>query len=496
MEALKQYLNFFRATDIFYVLILILLIRYANRTGKKFIKCASLFDGPKTLPYFGNSLDFILHPEDIANTIIYYSNKYGPRYRLWIGGKLSIVIAGATDAEAVLTGSKSLNRGEDFHSSFGRVFKNSIFTGDGIHWKQSRKIFQPPLRPNVMHNYTKVMNDAARMTVKELQSKAHTCETFDAINYIPSSTFYVASKIFLDLEELAISKEMYPLFRKTIEEFLSDSFFLMFQPQFIRKIRQLTNQKKLQDTSNIMALPYHKLILEGKFNENFSQDASQNKFINCFLNEVFLDEDRKTQVMTFSIGGSETSAVTTCFTLLILGIYQEVQDKVYEEIERIFGDSDRDATIDDVKQMHYMEQVIKEVMRLFPLVPFLFRSPKEDIFLGDCIIPSGTELVVNVLSLHKNPQYFPNPEKFDPGRFSEEKSKDLPKGCYLPFVIGARNCVGKSFAMCEMKILCSTILRKYRLHSDLKIEDIKIGMTYLLGSIDGYKISISERNKT
>ncbi|XP_065224605.1 cytochrome P450 4C1-like [Planococcus citri] len=442
----------------------------------------------------------MMHPDDISSKLIYYTEKYGSRYRLWIGQKLSIVLADASDIEIALMGNKFLNKGNDFHELFGRAFKNSTMSGEGNDWKKSRKILQHSLKTNVLNDYIGVMNEETEKLIKELSAKAKTMEIFEISDYLARAPFNIICKTLCDLEGDLISKEQFSAFKTAIEEFLGESFHLMFYPKLIRKIKERFNGEKNKTLIRDMEIVYKKVMLEGKLNtcgndENHGDDGSSARFIRYLLNDDFSDEDKKAEIVTYSIGGSETLNLTLCFVLLTLGMHNNIQDKVYKEQERIFGDSDREVTADDVKQMDYLEQVLKEVMRLFPLVPFFFRTAQEDVALGDITLPANTELIFNVTAVHNNPKYFPNPETFDPEHFSKERCENLPKGCYLPFTIGPRNCIGKAFAMYEMKIVCSIILRKFRIHSSMKQEDIKLQYSFVLTSANGFKVSISERKK-
>uniref|UniRef100_A0AAT9UUW7 Cytochrome P450 3639B1 n=1 Tax=Maconellicoccus hirsutus TaxID=177089 RepID=A0AAT9UUW7_MACHI len=496
-----EYFSLFSLVQAFCVFISIFFV-YGTYDGKKQNEkhsrhkwYASLFDGPKPVPYFGNSLNFILHPESIALMLMFYTQKYGSKYRLWIGQKLSIVISDASDAKTILIGNKFTSKGDDFHDLFGRVFKTGTFSDQGESWKKSRKILQQPFKSILLHNYIDTMNEEARKIVKELQPKAHNPEMFDVSDFVGTATFNIACKTLFDLKE-PVSKETHYIFRKAAEEFETDSFNLMFYPKLIRNIKQLFAKKKLNHIFNIMELPYRKVILEGKLKvkrDKKNDEQVDKKLIDYLKSDVFSDEEKKAQIMTYSVGGSETLVISISLTLLILAIYHEIQDKVVDELKHIFNDDDRDTTVDDIKQMHYLEQVLKEVMRLFPLAPFLFRTAKEDVILGNHTIPSGTEFIINVPALHNNPTNFPNPDTFDPEHFSAERCRVLPKGSYLPFAIGPRNCIGKAFAMYEMKIVCSAILRKYRLHSIITKEDIKVKYSFVLDSIEGYNISLSER---
>ncbi|KAL1123286.1 hypothetical protein AAG570_002372 [Ranatra chinensis] len=119
------------------------------------------------------------------------------------------------------------------------------------------------------------------------------------------------------------------------------------------------------------------------------------------------------------------------------------QDKVVDELNEIFGDSDRSVDLKDIQQMQYMEKVIKESLRYFPPVPLISRTITEDLILGDgTLIPPGVHLIIPTYVIHRQPHVFPEPKKFDPERFSEENMKGRHPLSYIPFSAGPRNCIG------------------------------------------------------
>jgi cytochrome P450 len=110
-------------------------------------------------------------------------------------------------------------------------------------------------------------------------------------------------------------------------------------------------------------------------------------------------------------------------------------------------------------------QVLKEAMRLFPPVPLHFRQAIKEIDLGHGrIIPAGTNIFVSVYNVHRDPKHFPDPETFDPERFSPQNSVGRHPYAYIPFGIGRRMCVGHVFATMEAKTILSTVLRRYRVN--------------------------------
>nr|CAD7194208.1 unnamed protein product [Timema douglasi] len=139
------------------------------------------------------------------------------------------------------------------------------------------------------------------------------------------------------------------------------------------------------------------------------------------------------------------------------------EDKVVKELESIFGDSDRDANYRDIQEMKYLEMVIKEILRLFPSVLAFVRNLREDVELDEYTLPKGANITIGAFALHRDPEYFPDPEKFDPERFSPENSQGRHPYQYVPFSAGSRNCIGQRFAMLEMKSTISKVLRTFKL---------------------------------
>ncbi|RXG59119.1 cytochrome P450 4V2 [Armadillidium vulgare] len=152
----------------------------------------------------------------------------------------------------------------------------------------------------------------------------------------------------------------------------------------------------------------------------------------------------------------------------------DYQNKVYEELEAIFGKSDRAAASSDIREMKYLECCIKESLRLFPSVPVYGRELKENIVVGEYVLPKETNAFVITYQLHRDPDQFPDPNSFKPERFLSENSVKRNPYAYVPFGAGPRNCIGQKFALMEEKVVLSTFLRKFRVESLQKMSDLKL----------------------
>ncbi|GBN61760.1 Cytochrome P450 4V2 [Araneus ventricosus] len=166
-----------------------------------------------------------------------------------------------------------------------------------------------------------------------------------------------------------------------------------------------------------------------------------------YLSKEMSEEDIRDQLMTFMIAGQDTTKIALNWILYMLGLHAGIQAKVHEELDLIFGvDHERHATVEDLKNMKYLECVIKETFRIYPPGPVLPRYLNEDTTICGYQIPKGTICAVFPHVLHRDEKVFPNPEKFDPDRFLPENSATRHPYAYIPFSAGPRNCIGQKLA--------------------------------------------------
>ncbi|XP_015595323.1 cytochrome P450 6k1-like [Cephus cinctus] len=165
----------------------------------------------------------------------------------------------------------------------------------------------------------------------------------------------------------------------------------------------------------------------------------------------------------FSLAGLETSATTTAFTLLELARNIEIQERVREEIKEKIKENG--LTYESVQEMKYLHQTIAETLRLVPPAPILDRVALVDYKIPgtDIVIKKGTVIYTPLCGLHEDPKYFPNPQSYDPDRFSDERKNDIVPCTYMPFGDGPRICIGQRLGLLQVAVGLITILKDFEI---------------------------------
>lgn len=176
--------------------------------------------------------------------------------------------------------------------------------------------------------------------------------------------------------------------------------------------------------------------------------------------EPMTDQQAYDEVVTLLSAGIETSALALAWLFHEISRHADVERRVHEEIDQVL--SGRPVTADDVPKLTYLQQVINETLRMYPIW-ILMRRTLRPVRLGGVGLPAGTEVTISPHALHHDPHTFRDPHRFDPDRWAPERVKDIPRGAFIPFGAGNRMCVGNAFAMTEMAVTVATIASRWRL---------------------------------
>jgi cytochrome P450 len=172
------------------------------------------------------------------------------------------------------------------------------------------------------------------------------------------------------------------------------------------------------------------------------------------------DEQLRDEAMTLFLAGHETTANALTWTWYLLSQHPDVEGRLHDEVDRVLGD--RRATADDLPALPYTRMVLSESMRLYPPAYAIGRRALEPYQVAGVMIPRGSLVVVSPLVTQRDARWFPEPDRFDPQRWTPEAQASRPKFSYFPVGGGTRMCIGDQFAWTEGMLVLATLAQRWR----------------------------------
>lgn len=207
--------------------------------------------------------------------------------------------------------------------------------------------------------------------------------------------------------------------------------------------------------------------------------------------DVMTPEQIWQEALTIFIGGFDTIATALMWTFYALSQNPEAEARLHSELDAVL-EGGRAATFEDLKQLQYTERVLNEAMRLYPPTWRLVRRALRDFPLGDHFIPAGALVVLCQYTMHRDPRFFPEPEAFDPDRWTPEARTARPSYSFFPFGGGPRRCIGESFATTEGVLLLATLSRHWRMRL-AEGHKVEIFPQHLLRAKSGMRMRLERR---
>jgi len=171
------------------------------------------------------------------------------------------------------------------------------------------------------------------------------------------------------------------------------------------------------------------------------------------------DKQVRDEALTLMLAGHDTSAAALDWIWFLIATHPEVAQRCRDELDGVLVD--RLPNCSDVPHLTHIEAVIKESLRLYPpAIGVFLRQAVHDLVIGGYDVPRGSLLTPSSVVTHRDPRWFPDPDRFEPERFLAPRVERIPPGAYFPFGLGPRVCIGQAFATTEMVLIVATLLRR------------------------------------
>lgn len=377
--------------------------------------------------------------------------RYGDIYRV-VGrsGELLVARDPAVAREVLLTQGTNFGKGHSAFARLRRVLGEGLLTSEGEVWRRQRSMLQPAFARTRLREYGAAMVSAALKGVSELRGRTKVSVT-ELMTRI--TLRIVAQTLFGETVEDAprVTRAM---------SFLNQAFSRPeLLPEGVPSPTRWRIERAVEDLDSAVFEMTERRLQQPRPG---AEDVLQRLLdLRDSTGEGLDRREIRDQLVTLYLAGHETTANTLSWTWYLLSHNREAFMKLRAELQRVLGG--RAPTLDDLPELPYLQQVVKEALRLYPPAFALPRGAKAATRVAGFDVPAGSEVVVWTYFVHRLPAYFPEPLRFAPERFTAEWERSLPKGAYLPFGAGQRACIGQQFAMMEAQLVLGTLAQQVAL---------------------------------
>jgi retinoid hydroxylase len=430
--------------------------------------------GKSGLPWIGETIAFITDP-DFANK---RRQQYGAIFRTHIIGRPTVVMSGAAANKFILaTHFDKFSWRDGWPDNFKELLGASLFLQEGAEHQRNRKLLMPAFHGKALVNYVATMTE---ITDRYLAKWAQT-ETLTWFPELKHLTFEIASCLLIGSQPGAETAQ------------LSQWFTELTQGLFTLPLRwsQTTYGRALAARDSILA-HIDRVVLDRQKHPTQdalgllvqSQDEEGNRFSVAEL---------KVQALLLLFAGHETTTSLVASLCMALAQHPEVIAQARAEQQQLGIDTP--ITLDSLKQMTYLDRVLREVERMYPPIGGGFRGVVEEFEFNGYRVPKGWQVLYRIPEAHFDREVYPTPDAFDPDRFNPDRYEYKPSDyTFVTYGGGSRICIGMAFAQMELKIIAASLLRRYSWellpHQNLTLDPIPT-----LHPRDGLKVKFGTQAK-
>lgn len=408
---------------------------------------------PRTWP-LGNTLAFRRDP---LRFMLDARDTYGPILRFWLAQHPVYQVNDPDDIQSVLvTRAKQIEKTAFSRKVMGEFLGNGILTSDGDFHRRQRRLVQPAFHYQRIAGYA---DEIVRQT-DQMLDVWESGASYDVDDEMMRLTMKIVSRALFGADVGAAADEVGKAIA-TLQRITVTEFKLGFQVPGWLPVAHNRERRAAAHVIDDTVLQFIRSRREsGELTDDLlamllhAQDEDDGQGMS--------DQQVRDEAITLFSAGHETTSNALTWTWYLLAQHPTIEQTLHEELARELGG--RLPTLADLENLPYTEMVIKEAMRLYPPAWILMsRTPLEPLTLGSYTILPGEWIFIAPYVVHRDPRFFPNPDRFDPERFTPEQEATRPRFAYFPFGGGPRVCIGNSFAMMEARLILATIAQRFTL---------------------------------
>lgn len=403
--------------------------------------------GPSGLPVIGITHRFVRSPFQYREEVV---EEYGD----------VVTMPGLNHTNYMLTHPEYVERvlvtdddkfGKFPQDELTQLLGNGLLVNEGEQWKRQRQLMQPMFFRDRIATYSEMMVDYT----ERLREEWEPGETYDVETEMRRLTLQIISKSMFDRDPYEEQTEIADAFKQLATKFRpSRSKFPI--PDWV----PLPSNNKFEEGLDSLDDAVGDLITERRGDTEGRDDLLSLLLEAQSTADHEIDDGLlRDELVTMMLAGHDTTSLSITYTLYLLAEHPEHRERLYDELDAVLGDEL--PTFEDLDDLEFLERVLKESMRLYPVVHSISRKALTDVEVDGYEIPEGSRVFLAPWVTHRSERHWENATEFDPGRWTPERREERHDYAYFPFGAGPRQCIGKQFALVEAQLIIATLCQEY-----------------------------------
>ncbi|XP_054499653.2 cytochrome P450 3A9-like [Agelaius phoeniceus] len=430
--------------------------------------------GPRPLPFFGTSLEYRKGFLEFDTECF---KKYGKIWGIYDGRQPTLAVTDPQIIKSVLVKDCYTTFTNRRRADLAGVLTNAISLAEDDHWKRLRTVLSPTFTSGKLKEMFPIMKHYGEALVKNVQKQVKENSSISVKDIFGSYSMDVVTSTSFGVNIDSMNNPKDPFVREMKKlvkfDFFNPVFLLSFAFPFLIPVMAKMNvnifpndavdffMRSLAKIKQDREKEAHKgrvdflqLMIESQ------RSASQEKNEANHSHKALTDIEVLAQAFIFIFAGYEPTSNTLGFLAYELAMHPDVQEKVLQEIDTVLPNK-APLTYEAIMKLEYLDMTVNETLRVYPLGGRIERTCKKDVEINGVTIPKGVVVTIPPYVLHRDPEYWPNPDEFRPERFNKENKESIDPYTYLPFGAGPRNCIGMRFALLILKVAIVSLLQHF-----------------------------------
>ena len=355
------------------------------------------------------------------------------------------------------------DKGVFVHATFRPVIGNGLFISEGDVHRKQRKLIAPSFQPRHLADYADVITSYGERKQREWRDG----QVIDVSQQMTALTMSIIGKALFDADVFTETDELGAAMREALS-YVSHRLSRLFPPP---ASWPTPRNRRVRRASTVIRNRIGRMI-----DERRADPGGRSDFLSILLEargedgSAMSDRQISDECVTLFGAGHETTATALAWTWYLLCRHPDIYHKMQREVDTVL--EGRTPRYEDLPRLPYCLQVFKETLRLYPPIYAIARQALKEITIDGYPVRKGQTVAIVPYALHRRPDYFPDPERFDPDRFTHEREQVLPRYAFVPFGTGPRICIGMYFAIMEGHLLLATLAQRvsFELASQGRVE--------------------------